>query len=275
VQATVSSQTSNIIYFAYDVQTLSLINPSNGPTTGGISVELTGSNFGVAASVTIGGSLCTNSVQNHTWFRCTLPSGSGTGRDVQMIVGSTASNILSFNYDAPAIDRITPTSGVTQGSTTLTVIGSNFATSGSVFVSNAQCTTSFYNHSYIICSTPSGSGATNNVYVTVLSRSSNTVNFAYLPPTITGLTPQIADSPGGIIFTISGTNFATSGTVTVGGLFLSFSVSLSCLLFVFPLVVVHHSRIIPVVCCRLYLSTNGVGFLSCLDSLLLACWSRR
>ncbi len=80
-----------------------------------------------------------------------------------------------------------------------------------------SCPTSSRTHRQIVCTLPAGQGALNSVAVVVLSRTSNTTNFAYGAPLITGVVPNFVNTDAPDVLTLSGQNFGTSGTVTIDG----------------------------------------------------------
>jgi hypothetical protein len=62
-----------------------------------------------------------------------------------------------------------------------------------------------------------GQGVNQPVVVQVSGVASNALNFTYDAPQITGISPATDNTQGGAVMTISGSNFGTAGTVTVGG----------------------------------------------------------
>lgn len=99
--------------------TVSSISPNQGPTAGGTSVTITGTNFSGASAATVGGNSCSNFIAvDATHVSCTTPPGTLGAASVQVInsVGSNIANKL-FTYTGinPAPDYNVPTiSGGTQ-----------------------------------------------------------------------------------------------------------------------------------------------------------------
>jgi hypothetical protein len=256
VQVQVATQLSNEITFDYNGPTLTSILPNAGPTAGGSLVVIRGTSLGLSGIVSIGGSTCTQQKYNHTTIECLTPgafftlclsvlsylkcasscvchlipvfhsrhlppAGEGTGRDVQVISSSLASNIITYDYAAPVVSAVTPNNGPTAGGTRIVISGSNFGLSASAKIGSQQCTPIYSrNHTHIECLLPAGQGigTTNLVTVTVISRTSaNLVYFLYDPPVITGISPEIYATNGFTIISLYGRNFGSSGVVRFGG----------------------------------------------------------
>jgi ribosomal protein S11 len=112
----INSNTDSVTITA-EPPTVSGISPSSGPTAGGTSVTITGTNFTGATGVTIGGAAATNVVVvSGTSITATTPAGTAGTASVVVTTpgGSNAANTL-FTYIAP------PT--VTAGATVTFVVG--------------------------------------------------------------------------------------------------------------------------------------------------------
>ncbi|HKP11437.1 MAG TPA: IPT/TIG domain-containing protein, partial [Blastocatellia bacterium] len=80
------------------------ITPNAGPTSGGMSVTITGANFVSGASVTIGGAAATNvAVSNGTTITATTPAHAAGAADVTVTNPDNRSGTLTggFTYTAP------------------------------------------------------------------------------------------------------------------------------------------------------------------------------
>ncbi len=125
--------------------TITGISPNNGPTAGGTVVTITGSGFNIAPGATqifFGANQgVTPSCSSVTSCTATSPAGSGTV-DVRVNVNgeqSATSPADLFTYNAPpptgsgpSVTSISPASGLTGGSTLVTVTGANLAGATSV-----------------------------------------------------------------------------------------------------------------------------------------------
>jgi phospholipase C len=116
---------------------LTAVSPSNGVTTGGTAVTLTGSNFQTGATVTFGSSAATNvTVVNSTTITATTPSGSSGAVSVTVTNPGGQDAVLSggFTYSdpAPTASSISPSSGPAGGGTAVTITGTNFLAGATV-----------------------------------------------------------------------------------------------------------------------------------------------
>ncbi len=113
------------------VPTLTSISPTSGPSGGGTTIMLAGTNFAAGAIVRVGGVAATGvTVVSATQVRATTPAGSVGARSVQITnpSGESASLAGAFTYvDGPDLTSVSPTSGPTTGGTTITIAGSSFA----------------------------------------------------------------------------------------------------------------------------------------------------
>jgi hypothetical protein len=108
--------------------TLSAITPSNGPTSGGTVVTLTGSNFQTGATVTIGGQMATSvHLASATQLLAITPAGAAGPADVVVTNPDTQQALLKggFTYLAPGACLPTSSLGVLQQGTTITAYAPN------------------------------------------------------------------------------------------------------------------------------------------------------
>lgn len=212
----VSGQLSNIIDYAYALPVLSLISPASGTTAGGISLILTGTNFGISGSVFVGGVACpmTGSGWSHTRIECSLPAGQGADQAVYLTSAGTSSNQLLFDYSVPHLTSITCSDKRTYGNIDLTISGTNLGPDGrtaTVTVGGVAASISYKAHTTLTATLPPGSGS-NTVVVTVEDQTAdNTLTFVYAPPTVSsiaGCSNGFCVTAGNILITIVGTNLA-------------------------------------------------------------------
>ncbi len=220
VQVTVAGQSSNTRTFSYDAPSLGQLSPTTGPTSGAVTLTLTGSNFGASgAVVSVGGATCPITQQSHTELRCTLPAGAGLNNPVDVSVAGQTSSPLSFNYAAPSLSALSPTTGPTNGGITLTLTGSNFGMAGAlVTVGGAACPVMAQTHTQVECMLPPGTGLANTVRLGLAGQLSGSKTFDYAAPSLTALSPTTGPITGGVTLTLTGADFGASGaSVTVGG----------------------------------------------------------
>lgn len=192
------------------------VNPTVLRTSGGQSVTISGSNFGLTGAVTIAGNPCTTTLWTAVSITCNSPAG--MGRVVPLLVTANGMTSAAFNvaYEAPTLSGITPPNGATAGGTVLTITGTNLGTSGTVTIGGNVCTPSAWTHTQITCTLPAGQGRAAPVVVTVGGQSVNGM-YAYGAPVINNAAPLTGPSAGDNNIVINGSNFGTSPVVTIGG----------------------------------------------------------
>ncbi|OOG77794.1 cell shape-determining protein, partial [Sinorhizobium sp. A49] len=112
--------------------TVTSISPTAGPTTGGMTVTITGTGFAGATAVTFGATAATGyTVNSNTQITATAPAGSAGTVDIRVTTaGGTSSTSAAdqFTYvAAPTVTSISPTAGPTTGGMTVTITGTGFA----------------------------------------------------------------------------------------------------------------------------------------------------
>ena len=188
VVVTLFGQSSASFPFSYPPPTINTFNgiqPTSGPTAGGITLTIQGTNFSANPTVTVGGVACTNPVAGpqHIQMTCTVPAGSGANKTVIVnAAGQTALALANFNYLAPTITNIAPAFGPATGGTALTITGANFGAGGaSATIGGVACpggTT--VAHTTFVCAVPAGTaGVAAAVQIAVGNQLSNTSLFTY------------------------------------------------------------------------------------------------
>ena len=186
------------------------IAPGSGPTTGGTTVTITGTNLAGTSAVDFGSAQVT-SFRSDTASEITLlsPPGSGTV-DVTVVTSAGTSDTSSadeFSYVAvstpPAVTGIAPGSGPTTGGTTVTITGTNLAGASAVDFGAAKVTRFLSDTaSEITLSSPAGTGTVDVTVVTPdgTSATSSADQFSYI---------RSMDLPANLL--------AVSGSGTFGG----------------------------------------------------------
>src|SRR6516164_6782560 len=111
--------------------TVTNVNPNTGPTSGGASVTITGTNFSGATAVRFGSNAAGSfTVDSATQITATSPAGVGTV-DVTVTTAGGTSAISSgdrFTYgSAPTVTNVNPNAGPTSGGASVTITGTNFS----------------------------------------------------------------------------------------------------------------------------------------------------
>eukprot|EP00808_Paulinella_micropora_P005719 g34204.t1 len=221
-----STTSSNGFLFNYDSPDIGSVSPSAGPTEGNEKIWIRGRNFGEGTSVrvSIGGKSCVSDFANHTFITCLTPklSVEQAVQPLVVTVGSQAASV-SFTLLAPTITLLDPASGPTTGGQILTLSGSSFSTTGTIYVGESICSKGAFPHTHtsLKCTLPEGSGAQNVTLRTFQGTAiSKPVLFTYDLPKVNtgGVSPSSGPTEGGVLITLAGTNFGPApGRVLVGG----------------------------------------------------------
>jgi hypothetical protein len=220
VTTAVNSATSAGGFTYVDGPSITNIAPNAGPTAGGQTVIITGTNFTGATNFTFGGVAATCTVNSATQVTCTTPAGTAGPVDVVITtLDGTATSTGGYTYMAPpTIGGIAPNSGPTAGGTSVIITGTNL-TGGTVTFDGLPATCTVDSATQITCASPAhAAGAVDVVVTTPGGLATSTGGFTYIPaPTIGGIAPNSGPMAGGTSVVITGTNL-TGGTVTCGGL---------------------------------------------------------
>jgi hypothetical protein len=208
VVGSVGSNADKAYEFSYDSPVLSHAGSvTNGPTSGGNTITITGVNFGSSAlasprSGVVALSECRATVwTSDSSITCEVPDGMGNMRHIALAYEKNIGTLVGgFSYDAPVVTHVNLPNAPTAGGAALTIHGLNlgsanpyagFENLASLFPSNstrayiensgfdgvggqytaptykACTTTTFVSTSQVVCTTPSGSGAARGVQVVV------------------------------------------------------------------------------------------------------------
>ncbi|MGW1555224.1 IPT/TIG domain-containing protein [Streptomyces sp. NPDC002144] len=112
---------------------LSSAEPARGPTAGGVTVTLTGSNLLNAGTVRFDNTNAASfTVVSATQITAIAPPGTGSS-PITVITPGGASNPVAFSYiPSPALTALVPYSGPTSAGTVVTLTGTNLATTSAV-----------------------------------------------------------------------------------------------------------------------------------------------
>ena len=220
---------ANGFTYVFPAPTITTVAPAIGFSSGGASLVITGTNFLTSPTVTIGGVACLNVVRtSSTRITCTTPPGADGAVDVVVTNSDLQSATLpgGFTYEtweAPTLSMVAPAGGLTTGGTAVTLTGTGFR-AGAVVRFGTTSGTGVVVVSGTSLTVNSPSRATNgpvNVSVTNLDGQvatlMNAFTYAYPAPTFTVVAPTSGPSVGGTALVLTGTQFLTGATVTVGG----------------------------------------------------------
>ncbi len=248
VRITTGGQTSagtSLDLFTYvAAPTVTGLSPTSGPSAGGTTVFIVGTNFTTATTISFGGTAVTQGAYvSSTQFSVVSPAGTGVVDVLATTAGVTSVNTAADDFTyiaAPTVTSISPTSGPSTGGTVVTITGSGFSTTagqtGITFRSPADVTFPATNVSCATTSTctatsPAGTGVVSVRIIVSGQTSADTVadNFTYVAaPTISALNPTSGPSAGGTVVTITGTGFSTSAGATTVVFGTASATSVSC-----------------------------------------------
>jgi hypothetical protein len=223
VQVTSVGGASNTLTFTYvPPPTVSSVTPNAGPTAGGTTVTIVGTDLSTVTSVTFAGATGTAlmAVSNTT---LTVVTPAGTGSFISVVVVTAGGMVTvpeGYSYVAPpAIGTVSPGFGSALGSTSVTITGTNLTLARSVTIGGTAATINTNTASTIGVTTAAhGAGAVNVVVTTDGGPATKVNGFTYeTTPTIGMISPSSGSSLGGDSVTITGTGFLATTGVTFGG----------------------------------------------------------
>jgi len=211
------------------------ISPASGPTTGGTTVAITGTDFQQGATVVFGDvpAAKINSVTS-TSIEAVTPVHDAGNVDVTVTNPDTRSDTLlaAFTFEgspppivgpAPTISSVLPNSGPVIGGTVVTITGTDFQSGATVTFGQSPATAVvFSSATQLLATTPAHAQGIVDVIVRNPDTQSAPVSggFTYQPvpaPTISGLQPTSGPTVGGTLVRIAGANFLAAATVSFGG----------------------------------------------------------
>ncbi|XP_022097673.1 fibrocystin-L-like isoform X1 [Acanthaster planci] len=209
---------SNIVTSAMVIDS---IDPSSGSTEGGQSITILGSGFvDGSTTVDIDGSDCV--IESVSLYEIICVTSDHAAGVVDLVVTSQGEDYPAANYeysasDTPTISSITPTSGVTGDS--ITISGSSFSTNTSdvaVFIDGVVCTVSSAADDSIACSVGPHSAGTYAVVIYIKGKglSGSDTMFEY-ELTLSSVSPVEGSFGGGRILSIDGAGFDETAIVMV------------------------------------------------------------
>jgi len=123
----------------------------------------------------------------------------------------------------PTVSNILPASGTSAGGTSVTIVGTNFVSGASVTIGGTACANLVVSSSTIIsCVTPAHAAGAVDVVVTNPNTQAGTLSggFTFNPilfPILSSVSPTSGTADGGTSITITGSNFVSGASITIGG----------------------------------------------------------
>ncbi len=206
--------------YVYGAPTVTAVSPSQGPTSGGTSVSITGSGFAPGTNQTsfMFGKTAATYVYCGSSSSCsaTSPSEAAGTVDVVASVGGVAgkksrpADQFTF-FPAPTVSKLNPKKGPAAGGTAVTIIGSDFTEVLSVQFGPQYVGFSVKSSSEIAIIAPAGTSGAADVLVTTVagtSAASTKDQYTYEAPTVTSISPSHGARAGGNSVSIWGSGFA-------------------------------------------------------------------
>ena len=200
---------------------ISSLDPTHGPQTGGTTVTITGNGFTDATGVTFDGTAGTVfTVVSDTEITVTTPAHDPGAVDVQVLSPTGDSAAATYTYDAvPAVTTIAPDSGPDTGGTPVVITGTGFTGSTGVTFDGVPATDfTVVSDTEIDATTPPHAAGAVDVVVDNPNGDSAPVGFTYTQTAeVTGVSPSSGPTAGGNTVTITGQCFSSATEVTFGG----------------------------------------------------------
>ena len=195
------------------------ISPNQGSTGGGTIVTITGVNLAGATAVKFGTKPATITANTPTAVTVVSPSGAGEVSVTVTTAGGTSNPLPFFYVGAPFKAAVSETSGPTAGGNTVSITGIGLATASDVAFGANSATPTIVSDGQIDVVVPAGTSAGSvGITVTTAGGSSNGLSYTYVDaPTVSSLSPTEGPTSGGTAVTVTGTDLATTQSVTVGG----------------------------------------------------------
>ncbi|WP_234414246.1 IPT/TIG domain-containing protein [Paenibacillus sp. CAA11] len=210
---------------------LTSVSPNEGEMAGGLLITVTGNNFDSGAKVYFNDTLIQSTVYGATQIKAKTPVWTTSGPvNVKVVNGDGQTAVLSnaFTYlapppppppPAPVITTVAPDHGLVTGGTSVVITGSNFVSGVKVKLKDQELATTFVSSTQLKITTPAWNSA-EVVNVSVTNPDGQTAikekgyTFETPPaPVITSISPNEGKLNGGLVITLSGSNFDTGAKV--------------------------------------------------------------
>lgn len=211
---------TRITAFSYDNPVVTSVTRMNGAVSGGTSVTVLGSNFGMenfTPSLSLGSSACATSIwSTNTMVTCAVVAGTQISQAVVNMVTKLSGTLqAAFSYDAPVITQSHQTNSPFTGAAVLTMTGVNFGLvdqSASARIGVTFCSaTAYVTNTALRCTAADGYGKSRPiraVFGSVVATSMAT--FTYNAPAVTFTSTVNLAQNGMATVTVYGTNFAST-----------------------------------------------------------------
>ena len=219
--ATPGGQTTLAGAFAFvPAPAVTAVVPAVGPTSGGTTVTITGTNLSGVTAVTVGGSAAASfAVVSATELTAVTPAGSGTVDVTVVTSGGEITFADAFTYaPAPAITAVTPSAGPLAGGTTVTITGAGLDGTTSVTFDGVPATgVMVVSATGLTAVTPAGTGTVDVTLISTGGAVTAVDAYTYVIPPDFGIFPEEGPEAGGTVVTISGDGLIDPVNVSFDG----------------------------------------------------------
>ncbi|MEU8826470.1 IPT/TIG domain-containing protein, partial [Streptomyces sp. NPDC048636] len=225
VTVTTPGGTSNALPYTYTAvaaPVLTSLSPTSGPTAGGNTVTLNGTNLTGATQVLFGATPATILTNTATQITVTAPARPPGSVSVTVTTPGGMSNPLPYFYvTAPTVADLVPHFGPDTGGNTVTIFGTGLTLTSAVdFGATPATGITVISDNQVTVTAPAGTG-TVAVTVTTPGGTSSTGSgnpyYTYLgAPVLTSLNPAQGSELGGDAVVLNGLNLTFTDAVTFG-----------------------------------------------------------
>jgi hypothetical protein len=203
---------------------ITTISPTSGPTTGGITVVITGTNLASPSAVTFGIASATIISSSATSISVTAPvHAAGVARVLVTTAASTTTQAVNFTYvtvAAPSISSLSPTNGPAPGGNTVIITGTDLLYTTSVtFGATPASSFAILSNTQVAAVAPAGAAGVTTVRVTNGTGTSGTLPYTYnvvAAPVVSTVSPTSSPALGGNTAVINGFGFTYATAVSFG-----------------------------------------------------------
>jgi sugar lactone lactonase YvrE len=200
------------------------VNPTKGPSAGGNTVEITGTELGEATKVEFGTTEATILGNTETSVEVEAPAHAAGTVDVTVTTpGGTSATSGADEYtfvDAPTIEEVNPAEGSTAGGELVEIIGTDLEEASVVEFGGSAATIVGNTNTTIEVETPQHAAGTFHVVVTAIGGTSTETaadEFTFIAsPAVTGVSPNKGATTGGNLVEITGLRLGNASKVEFG-----------------------------------------------------------
>lgn len=212
--------------YTYKLPAITSLIPATGSVDGGTVLTVTGTHFVPGVSVQFNGIDATSTTfVSSTSLQVVAPQGFVGPATLAVVtpLGNISAPFAGFTYQTPSITAITPAQGSMDGGDLVTITGNGFIDGVTVSFGGIDATDVIVNNGNSLTAvTPSStSNGTVDVWITTplgYSGASFTGYTYQLPaPRVDAVDPVEGSAAGGTPVTITGSNFRTGATMSIGG----------------------------------------------------------